>query len=333
MRFWRRLNYRLLLRYRLEYLVTLAFVYGVRALSPRVAWLLARWLGRWAFRSGLRQRAVLTNLEVAFPELSADERVRMGTRVYEHFACMIMDVILQTRMLRKRNVLERIRLTGWAKEYMDEHGKEGLRRRAHRVLFLTAHLGNWELASGFFSLLGVQISPVYRAMRNPFVDRLFRKIRLDSQYEVIERRGAVQSMMERFAKGGNIGFLFDQEALHGIYVPFFGVPACTHKTPAVLARDHDVKIFLGVVVREGDFLHYEARGELLDMSSFKTDDRRQDLERITADLMRRLEAEIRRYPDQYFWVHRRWKRVGVHGAEHVPEKKRETHRPQTPQNG
>lgn len=333
MRFWRRLNYRLLLRYRLEYLVTLAFVYGVRALSPRVAWLLARWLGRWTFRSGLRRRAVLTNLEVAFPELSADERVRMGTRVYEHFACMIMDVILQTRMLRKRNVLERIRLTGWAKEYMDEHGKEGLRRRAHRVLFLTAHLGNWELASGFFSLLGVQISPVYRAMRNPFVDRLFRKIRLDSQYEVIERRGAVQSMMERFAKGGNIGFLFDQEALHGIYVPFFGVPACTHKTPAVLARDHDVKIFLGVVVREGDFLHYEARGELLDMSSFKTDDRRQDLERITADLMRRLEAEIRRYPDQYFWVHRRWKRVGVHGAEHVPEKKRETHRPQTPQNG
>jgi KDO2-lipid IV(A) lauroyltransferase len=244
-----------------------------------------------------------------------------------------MDVLLQTRMLRKRNVLERIRLTGWARNYMDEHGPEGLRRRAHKVLFLTAHLGNWELASGFFSLLGVQISPVYRAMRNPFVDRLFRKIRLDSQYEVIERRGAVQSMMERFEQGGNIGFLFDQEALHGIYVPFFGVPACTHKTPAVLARDYDVKIFLGVVVREGDFLHYEARGELLDMASFKTDDRQADLERITADLMQRLEAEIRLYPDQYFWVHRRWKRVGVHGVEHVPEKKRETHRPQTPQDG
>lgn len=333
MNLWRRLNHRLLLRYRLEYLVTLAFVYGVRALSPRVAWLVARSMGRLLFRLGLRRKTVLTNLEVAFPDLSADERREMAVRVYEHFASMIMDVLLQTRMLRKANVLERIRLTGWARAYMDEHGKEGLRRRAHRVLFLTAHLGNWELASGFFSLLGVQISPVYRAMRNPFIDRLFRKVRLDSQYEVIERRGAVQSMMERFAQGGNIGFLFDQEALHGIYVPFFGVPACTHKTPAVLARDHDVKIFLGVVVREGDFLHYEARGELLDMSSFKTDDRQQDLERITADLMRRLEAEIRTYPDQYFWVHRRWKRVGVHGVEHVPEKKRETHRPQTAQDG
>jgi KDO2-lipid IV(A) lauroyltransferase len=333
MRFWHRLNRRLLLRYRLEYVVTLAFVYGVRALSPRVAWLLARWMGRTLFRLGARRKAVLTNLEVAFPDLSEEERWQMGLRVFAHFAGMIMDVLLQTRMLRKRNVLDRIRLTGWARDYMDEHGRDGLRRRAHKVLFLTAHLGNWELASGFFSLLGVQISPVYRAMRNPFVDRLLRKIRLDSQYEVIERRGAVQSMIERLEQGGNIGFLFDQEALHGIYVPFFGVPACTHKTPAVLARDYDVKIFLGVVVREGDFLHYEARGELLDMSSFKTDDRQGDLERITADLMRRLEAEIRTYPDQYFWVHRRWKRVGVHGVEHLPEKKRETHRPQTPQDG
>jgi KDO2-lipid IV(A) lauroyltransferase len=251
MRFWRRLNHRLLLRYRLEYVTTLAFVYGVRALSPRVAWLLARWIGRMLFRFGARRKAVLTNLEVAFPDMGAEERRRMAMRVYEHFASMIMDVLLQTRMLRKRNVLERIRLTGWARNYMDEHGPEGLRRRAHKVLFLTAHLGNWELASGFFSLLGVQISPVYRAMRNPFVDRLFRKIRLDSQYEVIERRGAVQSMMERFEQGGNIGFLFDQEALHGIYVPFFGVPACTHKTPAVLARDYDVKIFLFVGLERG----------------------------------------------------------------------------------
>ena len=330
MRIWRRLNQRFLLRYRLEYVVALSFVYGARALSPRVAWALARWIGRTLFHLGLRRKAVLTNLEVAFPDLSEAERLQMALRTSEHIASTMMDVILQTRMVHKRNVLERIRLTGWARQYMDEHGKEGLRRRAHHVLFLTAHLGNWELASGFFSLLGVQISPVYRAMRNPFVDRLFRKIRLDSQYEVIERRGAVQSMLERFEQGGNIGFLFDQEALHGIYVPFFGVPACTHKTPAVLARDYDVKIFLGVVVREGDYLHYEARGELLDMSSFRTSDRQQDLEKITADLMRRLEAEIRRYPDQYFWVHRRWKRVGVHGEEHVPEKKRETHRPQTP---
>ncbi|MHC4547585.1 MAG: lysophospholipid acyltransferase family protein [Planctomycetota bacterium] len=322
MSLWRRLNRRFLIRYRIEYAIALTFVYGVRALSPRVAWQLARWIGRSLYRFGLRRRAVLANLAVAFPELGETEREELGRRASEHICAMIMDVLMQTRMVRQGNVLERIRLTGWARAYMDEHGQEGLRRRAHRVLFLTAHLGNWELASGFFSLLGVKISPVYRAMRNPFVDRLFRNIRLDSQYEVIERRGAVQVMLDRFEQGGNIGFLFDQEAVHGIYVPFFGVPACTHKTPAVLARDYGVKIFLGVVVREGDFLHYEARGELLDMSSYRTDDREHDLEEITAELMRRLEAEIRRNPDQYFWVHRRWKRVGVHGEEHIPEKKR-----------
>jgi len=90
-------------------------------------------------------------------------------------------------------------------------------------------------------------------------------------------------------------------------VPFLGVPSHTHKTPALLARDHGVKILFGVMIRRGDFLHYEVRGELLDLSR-QTDDRDADLKSITADLMRRLEDEVRDNPEQYLWFHRRWKR-------------------------
>ena len=320
MSLWRRLNRRYLIRYRAEYVIAVTFVYGVRALSPQAAWNLARWLGRLAYRFGVRRNVVLNNLAVAFPDLSEGERIRIAKRTGEHLSCVAMDIIFQRRMIRRRNLWKRIRFTGWVKDYMNYHGIEGLRRRASRTLFLTAHLGNWELGSGYFSLVGANISPVYRALRNPFVDRLVRNIRLDQHYKVIERRGSVQVMLDTFERGGNVGFLFDQEAVHGIYVPFFGVPACTHKTPAVLIRDYGVKVFLGVMVREGDFLQYEARGQLLDLSSFKTDDREGDLKRITEELMRLLEAEIRRVPDQYFWVHRRWKRVGVHGQKHMPEK-------------
>jgi len=172
-------------------------------------------------------------------------------------------------------------------------------------------------ASGFFGLIGVSVVPVFRAMRNPFMDRLIRRIRLDAQHQVIERRGAVSAMIEVLERDGNVGLLFDQEAKQGLDIPFFGLPARTHKTPAVLVRDRGVKIFFGVMVREGDFLRYEARGQLLDLSR-QTDDRAGDIAAITTELMQRLEDEIRRRPEQYFWMHRRWKRSGVHAEQEMP---------------
>ncbi len=298
---------KLLLRYRLEYVAALALLYGVRALSPSFAWNGARTVGRLLWRLGVRRRAVRTNLGVVFPEMSVAERDALGRRTLEHFASMVVDIIFQRRMLSRRNFHDHFTIVGWARDYLDLHGEAGLRQRARSILFLTAHLGNWELATGFFGLLGVAIAPVFRSPQNPFIDRLLRQIRLDTAAGAIEKRGAVQHMLEAFARGGNVGFLFDQEAVYGITVPFFGQPACTHKTPAVLARDHGAKVFFGALLRRGDFLRYEARGELIDYGG-GSDDREADLARITADLMRRLEEEIRRDPEQYLWMHRRWKR-------------------------
>jgi len=313
-RLFRRLNERLLLRYRLEYAVALLLVHAVRALSPAFAWEGARALGTLAYRLGLRRRPVLANLRVAFPELPEAERQRIALACYRHFFSVVVDVLFEQRMVTKRNVFRKVRVTGWAKDYIARHGLKGFQERAKRMLILTAHLGNWEFASGVFGLLGVEIVPVFRAIRNPFVNKLVRGLRLVAHDRLIERRGAVPAMVEHLEKGGNIGMLFDQEAVHGIPVPFFGLPARTHKSPAILARDHDVKIFFGIMAREGDFLRYEGRGELLELPP-KSDDRIRDIERITTELMRHLESEIRRRPEQYLWMHRRWKRAGIHDVE------------------
>ncbi len=310
-RFLERLNRRYLLRYRLEYALALLVVHAVRALSPAFAWDGARALGALCYRLGLRRRPVLANLAVAFPDLPEAGREALALRCYRHFFSVVVDVLFEQRMVNQRNFLRKVRITGWAKEYIDLHGLKGFKERAKRMLVLTAHLGNWEFASGVFGLLGVEIVPVFRAIRNPFVNDLVRGLRLVTHDRLIERRGAVPAMVEHLDKGGNIGMLFDQEAVHGIPVPFFGLDARTHKSPAILARDHDVKIFLGFLVREGDFLRYEARGELLDLSR-KSDDRVRDIAEITTELMRRVEDEIRRRPEQYLWMHRRWKRAGIH---------------------
>lgn len=307
MRLFHRLNRRFHLRYRLEYLVGLVGVYGIRALSPAFAWAAARAIARFVFALGVRRRAALDNLAVAFPGMSERERIDVARRSFEHVASMAVDVIFQQRMVSKRRMGELFDIRGWAADWLRTHGEAGLRERARRILFLTSHIGNWELASGFFALLGVRIVPVYRATANPYFNRLLMKLRLESQQNFIERRGAVQEILACFERGENVGFVYDQEAVYGIFVPFFGMPLCTHKTPAVLQRDYGVKIFFGTMIRKGDFFRYEASGEMLEPPP-PTADREADHWNITADLMRRVEEAVRRNPEQFLWGNRRWKR-------------------------
>ena len=197
MRWLRRLNRRLLLRYRLEYAVGLAVVYGVRALPPAAAWAGARAVGRLAWRAGLRRRAIMTNLGIAFPEKSEAERREIGRRMMEHFASVVVDILLQRRMLSRHNLTRKIRFHGWMERFLAEHPLAELSGQVRRNLFVTAHLGNWEIGSGLFGLLGIRIDVVFRTPRNPFIARLLRRIRLDSKFAFIEKRGAVAAMMER----------------------------------------------------------------------------------------------------------------------------------------
>ncbi|MDH3591665.1 MAG: hypothetical protein OER88_07295, partial [Planctomycetota bacterium] len=211
-RLWYRLNQRFLIRYRIEYLVAVIAVHVVRAISPDLAWRGARDLGSLLWRGGMRRKVMRANLAIAFPEKTEAQRDEIGEKTMQHFCCMAVDIFLQTRMLTRGNILKKFTFRGWTQDYMNEHGVAGFRRRATRVLFLTAHLGNWELASGFFSLLNIRIDPVFRPPRNPYMADFIRKIRLDVQSTFIEKRGAVNAMMETLEEGGNVGFLFDQEA-------------------------------------------------------------------------------------------------------------------------
>jgi len=321
MKLYRYLYRRLLPRYRLEYALTLLLVGLLRAVSPSFAWRSMRAAGRLLWRAGYRRDTVLRNLRVAFPKRTEAWREETGCKCYQHFASMIVDILLQRRMLSYSNLDRRVQMRGWALDYMHKHGVEGLRRRSTSIIFLTGHFGNWELACGIFNLLGVAIAPVFRGPQNPYLANLLKKLRLDSQATFIERRGAVAQMVELLRSGGNIGFVFDQEALTGPKVPFFGVAAPTHKTPAVLTLDHRFKILFGVTVRRGDFLRYDMHGILLDPPE-PTQDRHADRMRVMTDLSRRLEEAICRDPEQYLWGHRRWKRVGVHGEDFVPEQER-----------
>jgi len=314
MTLFRKLNRRFLLRYRLEYAFALFVLGSLRSASPAFAWRAMRALGRLMWRLKYRRDIVLRNLSVAFPDKSDAWREETGRKCYEHFASMMVDVLLQRRMLTWGNVDKRVAMRGWVLNHVQEHGVRGLRKRARGVIFLTGHIGNWELSCGVFDLIGLPIAPIFRGPQNPWLAKMLKNIRLNAQAQFIERRGAVSAMVNHLSEGGAIGFMFDQEALHGMPVPFFGKIAPTHKTPAVLTLDHRFPIFFGTCMRRGDFLQYEMRGFRLDPPE-PTDDVHADRMRVMTDLTNRLEEEIRRYPEQYLWGHRRWKRVGLHGED------------------
>jgi len=318
-RFFRNLNRRMQLRYRFEYAVAVILIYTVRAMSPSMAWRAARRLGRFTFRVGLRRGTIMSNLRIAFPDESEQWRRQVGFRTWEHFLSLAVDIILQRRMLHRSNVLEKITISGWGGDFIREHGVEALSKEVHGCVFCGGHFGNWELATGMFKLLGVRIVPIFRAPSNPFIADLVRRVRLDSQTRLLERRGAVRGMIDTLEAGGNVGFLFDQEAASGMPIPLFGVEAPTHKTPAVLFRDVGAPLFFGSMIRRGDFFDYEARGALL-TDPPKTDDRYEDVKQIMTDLNRRLEERIRENPEQYFWLHRRWKKLGIHAPRPKKEK-------------
>ena len=269
-------NRRFLLRYRAEYFVFMILMYSMRSMSPELVWRMARQMGRFCFRMGFRRKIMIKNLEIAFPDMSPEERVETAEKCWEHFICMMVDTVFQRRMLRKSNLLEKIKITGWAKAFIDEHGIDALPDRISGCIFCGGHYGNWELATGMFKLLGVSIAPVYRTPSNPFLAKLIRQIRLDQHAQFIERRGAVAMMVDIIQGGGNVGILFDQEAMSGLMVPLFGVakrPRTRRPASPVSGRE-GADLFFGSMIRRGDYPQLRgARCELLDRSRRTGEDR------------------------------------------------------------
>ena len=229
MKLYRYLHRRFLLRYRIEYLFSLLVVGALRSLSPSLAWRSMRALGRLLWRRGYRRDIVLRNLSVAFPEKSDAWRDETGRRCYEHFSSMIVDVLLQRRMLNYGNIDKRVALKGEALRVVREHGVAGWRQRSTGVIFLTGHIGNWELNCGVFDLLGIPIAPIFRGPQNPWLAKMIKGIRLNSQGKFIERRGAVSAMVD------HLGLC--TRAKHATYAPSFhqreaDPPKTTNSPPA-----------------------------------------------------------------------------------------------------
>ena len=285
------------------YLLVRAVVCVLQALSHAAAGKAAAGLAWLLYHADRRHRLVADdNLSHAFPELAADARRRdaLVRAVYRHFCNLLMEMIHLPRALRP---------TTWRRFVVPSCGREltAALLSGRPLLFVTAHFGNWEMGGYTLGLLGIASSAIARRLDNPYLDRFLRRFRERTGQEILDKSGDFERIQGVLERGGVLATLGDQDAgQRGLYVDFFDRPASTHKAVALLALEYRAPMLVIGCPRLAGPLRYAVVLEdvvLPEEYEGRPDAVRAMTERFTAAL----ERLVRRHPEQYFWLHRRWK--------------------------
>lgn len=244
-----------------------------------------------------RRRAVaVDNLRRSFgADQPASEIRRLGRRSFQHLGMNVVEICRYA--LRPTGVmLSRIRLEG--REHLEAAAAHG-----RGVLILTAHYGNWELLAAAHGLSGLPLSIVVRPLDHPLLDELAARFRRRSGAELIIKRQAVRDVLGALRRRRMVGILLDQNATRaeGVFVPFFGAPACTSKGLALLALRTGAPVVPIFLRRDPDGRHCVDVGPALPPPPDG------QVTTYTAAFNRVLEAAIRRAPEQWLWMHDRWR--------------------------
>jgi len=288
------------LRYRIEYALAWIFLKCIAALPrplARAAGISLAWI--IYLLHGKLRRVGKRNLELAFPEKSRKERANIVRGVFTSLGRQLAEVCLYRRYTRE-NVSKTVVYEGF------ENYERAL-ARGKGLLFLTAHLGAWELSAFAHSLYGYPLGVLMRPLDNPYLDRLVRSYRTLHGNKAVDKdfaRGLIAAMR----KGEAVGVLMDTNmiASQGVFVDFFGIQACTASGIARVALRTDAAVVPGFTIWDPMLKKYRLRFDPA-AKLIRTGDTEADVVANTALFTKIIEDYVRRYPDQWLWVHRRWK--------------------------
>lgn len=256
----------------------------------------------WWLVAGSRRRTAIENLRLAFGETkSEEERRRIAIASFEHAFVLLYEVLMRHRLVPTLEAFrERTRILG------DEASARREIAAGRGGFLLTAHFGSWETAGAYVSYERVPFAAVARSVPNPYVQDLLTGTRSKS-FRVFQKIGAVADSVRVIREGTWVAVLGDQNAgKHGVFIPFFGVPAATYPLVATLAIRHGFNVYFAVAVRRGPRFRYDFVVE-----RYVPPEGRLEFDQERAHLLLAyhawLEARIREAPEQYFWMHRRWK--------------------------
>jgi KDO2-lipid IV(A) lauroyltransferase len=252
------------------------------------------------YRLGFKNRLItLHNLQRSFPEKNLKEIIRIAKGVYRHFAIVAAE-FFDMPYINKKNIHKWVEIKGL------ENFQAAI-ARGKGVLSIVAHFGNWELMTISVPMYLKPMYIVYRPLDNPVIDNMVEYVRTMNGNILIPKGGSGKKIMELLKENQIIGILSDQNvaAYEGVFVDFFGRPACTGAGLAVMAMRSGAPVVPAFMARQKSGKYRLILKPAVEITHTDNDDA--DLVVNTQRFTKNVEEIIREYPDQWFWFHQRWK--------------------------
>ena len=284
----------------LEFAAARTALTGLRYLPRPLALATGKGLGRLAYRFGGRlQRTGLRNLELAFPDLNEHERAEILRGCFLNLGRLLGEVSHFPRATPE-SLRQLIECEGL--EHLD-----AARARGRGVILFTGHLGAWELSSFALSAFGYPMNFLVRRIDNPLVEQMIEKTRTRFGNRSIDKRAAARAMLRTLRAGEMLGILVDlnTQQHEGVFVDFFGIPASTTVGLASIALRTDAAVLPIFVPWDAERQRFLLRIEP-PLSINPTGNEQDDIRQLTALFTSVIEKYVRRYPDQWLWIHKRW---------------------------
>jgi KDO2-lipid IV(A) lauroyltransferase len=258
-------------------------------------------LGSLVFALGIRRGVVLSNLRLAFPERSEAERRAIARETYRNLGRMVFD-FLRVPALPRAELERMFDREGW-------EAFDAAKARGKGIIAATGHFGNFEVLAAAHTMSGIPITMISRQMGKSGANDVWRRTRVSSGVEdLVVKKGETLKAARRALQDGRVlGYVIDQNQplRHAIFPTFFGVPAATAATPALLAMRTGAAVIFVVSMPLGDGRHRLVMEGPLEPPD--TGDRERDALAFMQDLNDRLERHVRAHPEHWYWLHRRWK--------------------------
>ena len=286
-------------RHYLEYQVLLGIGFLIRHLPRPMILRLGRLVGDFIYYCvPVRKAVVIDHLEQAFPEKSIAEIRKIARGTYQNLGMNVLEHLCMPMLS-----IEEIRCIV---DLADEQILVQALERKRGVIIVGGHLGNWEYSSSALSANGYRFGVVVAKISNKYLDKKINEHRQATGGEMIPKKSSTKAVIRILRDNGTVGMLIDQNQNRGgTFVDFFGRPCSTAKGPALMALKTGASIIFFAAIRQPDGTIRVAFEPVdIDYQAGPTDENIRD---ITQRCTSRLEHYSRLYPDQWFWMHRRWK--------------------------
>jgi KDO2-lipid IV(A) lauroyltransferase len=219
-------------------------------------------------------------------------------RVYDHVGLGFAEMLKCHRLFKYHDVARYVKLVRF--DILSSCAAEG-----RGVIIVIGHLGNWEVGGLAVTLSGFPIQSLARPLSNPWIDRYLNRFRTQAGQRVIPRDRALQTMIRVLVSGGMLVVQVDQDARDlGVPVTFFGRTASTHRAPATLSLKYNAPVVMVNTYREG-LLNYAVCAEPIRPDDYRG--QADPVRALTQAISDRFEGFVRQHPDQWFWMHDRWR--------------------------